>query len=62
MTGPAIYFHAGFILISAANLVVILLLIVVFAVAISIQLPPGEPVSTPANNADHGASRKEGGR
>lgn len=58
MGGPAIYLHAGFILISVANFVVILLLLVVFAIAVMIQLP-GEPTSTPVENTNRGTLRKE---
>jgi hypothetical protein len=39
MNAPAHYFHAGFILISAANLIVILLMIAVFALAVLLPVP-----------------------
>jgi len=39
INGPAHYFHAGFILISAANLIVILLMILVFALAVLLPFP-----------------------
>jgi hypothetical protein len=39
MNGPAHYFHAGFVLISAANLIVILLMILVFVLAIMLPYP-----------------------
>jgi hypothetical protein len=39
INGTAHYFQAGFILISAANLIVILLMIVVFALAILLPFP-----------------------
>lgn len=58
MGGPAIYLHAGFILISVANLVVILLLLVVFAIAVMIQLP-GEPTSAPVETTNRGTLRNE---
>jgi hypothetical protein len=41
MNGPAHYLHAGFILISAANPTIILLMIVVFAAAILLPFPGG---------------------
>jgi len=46
MGGPAVYLHAGFILISVANLVVIALLIVVFVLAVTLRLPEKSRVST----------------
>jgi len=39
MNGAAHYFHWGFIQISAANLVVILLMILVFALAVLVPFP-----------------------
>lgn len=39
MNANAHYFHAGFVLISVANLVVIILMILVFAVAILAPFP-----------------------
>lgn len=39
LNGPTLYFHAGFILISAANLIVILLMILVFLLAVFIPFP-----------------------
>jgi hypothetical protein len=41
MNGPAHYFHAGFILISAANITVIVLMIVVFVAALLLPFPSG---------------------
>ena len=46
MYGPAQYVHIGFILISLANLVVIVLLIVVFVLAIALRLPEKQHLST----------------
>lgn len=42
MNSPAQYLHIGFILISTANLIVIALLIVVFALAVALRLPEKE--------------------
>jgi hypothetical protein len=39
MNGPAHYFQAGFIVISAGNLVVILLMIAVFVLAVVLPVP-----------------------
>ena len=39
MNEPAHYFHWGFILISAANLIVILLMILVFVLALLVPFP-----------------------
>jgi hypothetical protein len=41
MNAPAHYFHAGFILISAANLIVILLMVLVFILAVLLPFPSG---------------------
>lgn len=41
MNAPAHYFHAGFILISVANLVVIALMVLVFILAIWLPFPGG---------------------
>ncbi|GAC1468855.1 MAG: hypothetical protein PVSMB7_17330 [Chloroflexota bacterium] len=41
MNAPAHYFHAGFILISAANLVVIALMVIVFILAVMLPFPGG---------------------
>jgi hypothetical protein len=41
MNAPAQYLQAGFILISTANLVVILLMIAVFALAVLLPFPGG---------------------
>ena len=41
MNAPAHYFHAGFILISAANLIVIALMVLVFALAVLLPFPGG---------------------
>ncbi len=46
MNGPAQYLHIGFILISVANLVVIALLIVVFALAVALRRPESQRLST----------------
>jgi hypothetical protein len=46
MGGPAQYLHAGFILISVANLIVIALLIVVFVLAVTLRRPEKSRVST----------------
>ncbi len=46
MGGPAVYLHIGFILISLANLIVIALLIVVFALAITLRRPKKQRLST----------------
>ncbi len=39
MNAPAHYFHAGFILISTANLVVIALMVLVFVLAVVVPFP-----------------------
>jgi hypothetical protein len=44
MNAPAHYFHAGFILISTANLIVILLMLVVFILAVLLPYPAGRRV------------------
>jgi hypothetical protein len=41
MNAPAHYFHAGFILISVANLIVILLMVLVFVLAVLLPFPGG---------------------
>jgi len=46
MNGPALYLHFGFILISVANLIVIALLIVVFALAVALRRPERQRLST----------------
>ena len=46
MNGPAQYLHVGFLLISLANLLVIALLIVVFALAIALRRPEKQRLST----------------
>ena len=46
MAGPAQYLHFGFILISLANLMVIALLIVVFALAVMLRRPAKQRLST----------------
>ncbi len=46
MGGPAQYLHLGFLLISLANLIVIALLIVVFALAVTLRLPEKQRLST----------------
>ena len=46
MNGPAQYLHLGFILISLANLIVIVLLIVVFALAVALRRPEKQRLST----------------
>lgn len=42
MNAPAHYFHAGFILISAANLIVIVLMVMVFVLAVLLPFPGRE--------------------
>jgi len=51
MAGTPYYIHAGFILISVANLVVIVLLFVVFGAAISLRWP-GEDRQTIIEDAE----------
>jgi hypothetical protein len=46
MNSTAQYLHFGFILISPANLIVIALLIVVFALAVALRLPEKQHLST----------------
>lgn len=46
MGGTAQYFHAGFILISVANLIVIVLMLVVFALAVVLRRPEKSRIST----------------
>ncbi|HLX40453.1 MAG TPA: hypothetical protein VKR42_07970 [Ktedonobacteraceae bacterium] len=46
MNGPAQYLHFGFILISLANLLVIVLLIVVFLLAVALRRPEKQRIST----------------
>ena len=46
MNNPAQYLHIGFILISLANLLLIVLLIVVFVLAVALRLPDKQPLST----------------
>jgi uncharacterized membrane protein len=46
MNGPAQYLHFGFILISLANLLVIVLLIVIFVLAVSLRRPEKHRLST----------------
>jgi hypothetical protein len=46
MGGPAQYVQVGFILISLANLIVIALLIVVFALAVTLRRPEKSRIST----------------
>jgi hypothetical protein len=41
MNAPAHYFHAGFILISVANLIVIVLMVLVFVLAVLLPFPGG---------------------
>ncbi len=41
MNAPAHYFHAGFILISVANLIVIALMVLVFILAVVLPFPGG---------------------
>lgn len=41
MNATAHYFHAGFILISVANLLVILLMVLVFILAVVLPFPGG---------------------
>src|SRR5581483_9045407 len=46
MNGPAQYLHVGFLLISLANLLVIVLLIVVFVLAAALRRPEKQRLST----------------
>jgi hypothetical protein len=46
MGGTAQYLHAGFILISVANLIVIALLLVVFVLAVALRRPEKSRIST----------------
>jgi mannose/fructose/N-acetylgalactosamine-specific phosphotransferase system component IIC len=46
MDSPAHYLHLGFILISLANLFVIALMIVVFALAVALRRPEKQRLST----------------
>ena len=46
MGGTAQYLHAGFFLISIANLIVIGLLIVVFVLAVTLRGPEESPISS----------------
>ncbi len=62
MNDPAQYLHFGFILISLANLLVIVLLIVVFMLAVALRPPEKQRLSTleavahPAETGDDEAS------
>jgi len=46
MNSPAQYLHFGFLLISVANLLVIVLLIVVFLLAVALRRPEKQRLST----------------
>lgn len=46
MNGPAVYLQFGFILISLANLIVISLMVLIFALAIVLKLPGKPRLST----------------
>ena len=46
MDGPAQYLHLGFLLISLANMLVIVLLIVVFLLAVALRPPEKQRLST----------------
>jgi uncharacterized membrane protein len=46
MNGPAQYLHIGFILISLANLIVIALLILVFALSVTLRRPEKHRITT----------------
>lgn len=46
MNSTALYLHLGFILISPANLIVIVLLIVVFVLAVALRFPEKQHLST----------------
>jgi hypothetical protein len=52
MTSPTLYLHAGFILISVANLIVIGLLIVIFMFAVTLRRPEKSHLSTLATPTD----------
>jgi hypothetical protein len=69
MGGPAQYLHIGFILISLANLIVIALLIVVFALTVTLRRPEKQRLSTieaalesseAANEVNSSATGQEG--
>ena len=57
MGGPPQYLHFGFVFISVANLIAIILLIVVFAIAVSIRFPGERPGKTLDDRGE--ASREE---
>jgi hypothetical protein len=68
MGGPAQYLHVGFLLISLANLIVIALLIVVFALAVTLRrlgkqrpstIEAGTESGAAANEANSSATEKE---
>jgi hypothetical protein len=46
MDGPAQYLHLGFLVISLANMLVIVLLIVVFLLAVALRPPEKQRLST----------------
>ncbi len=56
MGGPAQYLHIGFILISLANLIVIALLIVVFALAVTLRRPAKRRLTTIEAPAETGGT------
>ena len=65
MGGTAQYLHAGFLLISVANLIVIVLLLVVFVLAVMLRRPEKSRLSTieaapeTAENASEEAANAE---
>ena len=60
MSGPAQYLHLGFILISLANLMVIALLIVVFALSVTLRRPAKQRLSTIEATPESGEAAKNG--
>ena len=56
MGGPAQYLHAGFILISVANLIVIALLLVVFVLAVVLRRPEKSRTSIIEETPDLGGT------
>jgi predicted PurR-regulated permease PerM len=60
MGGPAQYLQAGFILISVANLAVIVLLVVVFVLAVMLRRPEKSRMSIIEAVPDSGGRLSEG--
>jgi hypothetical protein len=59
MGGPTQYLHIGFILISLANVIVIALLIVVFALAVTLRRPGKQRLSTIEAVTESGAAEND---